>query len=218
MSCIPNASVDPVLRKYRGSDYNYANLARAYATAACSDQCAPFKNSPGTYDTCCKQHAANQPAAKPVLQTTTASKKQTSKNISSALDECKTKYGGSCTKECATATSQLCKDCQKACGETSTPGKTNTTPTDTPASTDTTPATDTTTPDTTTTDTGTTDTTTTDTGSATSSGSGFSMSNLFQSVCGSGSSIPLLCNNEQTFTAIVVIIAVTFIVLIMKRL
>lgn len=218
MSCIHNSTVDPVLKKYRGSDYYYANLARAYATAACSDQCAPFKNSPGTYDTCCKQHAANQPAAKPVLQSTTQSKKQTAQNISSGLSECKTKYGGSCTKECATAGSQLCKDCQKACGETSTPGKTNTTPTDTPASTDTTPATtDTTTPtDTTTTDTGTTDTGTTDTGSATSGGS-FSMSNLFQQVCGS-SQIPFLCNNEQTFTAVVVILAVTFIVLIMKRL
>jgi len=37
----------------------------AYAGAACASACAPFKNSPGTYATCCKQHAATAAAAKP---------------------------------------------------------------------------------------------------------------------------------------------------------
>jgi hypothetical protein len=41
-------------------------LARAYAAAVpCASACAPFKNSPGTYATCCKQHAATAAAAKP---------------------------------------------------------------------------------------------------------------------------------------------------------
>lgn len=219
MSCIHNSAVDPVLKRYRGSDYYYADLARAYASSTCSDQCAPFKNSPGTYDTCCKQHAANapKPAATPAptkfAPITPAPGPSPSKSGSSA---CKSKFGGSCTGECATPTSQKCKDCEKACGgNASSPDEVapdTTTPDTTPADdTTTTPAEDTTTtPDTT--------TTTTEDTSATSGGSGFSMSSLFQNVCGTGSKIPLLCNNEGTFTAIVVILAVTFIVLIMKRL
>jgi hypothetical protein len=32
-------------------------IRRAYAvTVPCAAACAPFKNSPGTYATCCKQH------------------------------------------------------------------------------------------------------------------------------------------------------------------
>lgn len=34
-------------------------------TVPCSVQCAPFKISPATYATCCKQHAATAAAAKP---------------------------------------------------------------------------------------------------------------------------------------------------------
>jgi hypothetical protein len=42
-------------------------LARAYAvTVPCAAACAPFKSSPATYATCCKQHAANAPKPKPV--------------------------------------------------------------------------------------------------------------------------------------------------------
>jgi hypothetical protein len=41
-------------------------LARAYAATTCSLQCAPFKNSPGTYATCCKQHAATAAARPPI--------------------------------------------------------------------------------------------------------------------------------------------------------
>ena len=37
----------------------YQSLARAYAlTVQCAAACAPFKSSPATYATCCKQHAA----------------------------------------------------------------------------------------------------------------------------------------------------------------
>ena len=32
--------------------------ALAYAVTTCAAACAPFKNSPGTYATCCKQHSA----------------------------------------------------------------------------------------------------------------------------------------------------------------
>ena len=42
-----------------------SEYAYAYAGAACASACAPFKNSPGTYATCCKQHAATAAAAKP---------------------------------------------------------------------------------------------------------------------------------------------------------
>lgn len=47
--------------------WNVATYARAYATTPvpCAAACAPFKNSPGTYATCCKQHAVPKPAAKP---------------------------------------------------------------------------------------------------------------------------------------------------------
>ena len=42
-------------------------MACAYAvTAPCAAACAPFKSSPATYATCCKQHAANAPKPKPV--------------------------------------------------------------------------------------------------------------------------------------------------------
>jgi hypothetical protein len=37
----------------------------AYAAAPCASACAPFASSPGTYATCCKQHAATAAAAKP---------------------------------------------------------------------------------------------------------------------------------------------------------
>ena len=42
-------------------------MAGAYAATPCAAACAPFKNSPGTYATCCKQHAAvaTRPAATP---------------------------------------------------------------------------------------------------------------------------------------------------------
>ena len=35
-------------------------------SAPCAAACAPFKSSPATYATCCKQHAANAPKPKPV--------------------------------------------------------------------------------------------------------------------------------------------------------
>ena len=39
--------------------------------APCAAACAPFKSSPGTYATCCKQHAATAAAApKPALKPT----------------------------------------------------------------------------------------------------------------------------------------------------
>ena len=40
----------------------------------CAAACASFKNSPGTYATCCKQYAANAPKPKPVAKPTTATK------------------------------------------------------------------------------------------------------------------------------------------------
>ena len=50
-------------------DFPVSEYARAYAVtpAPCAAACAPFKNSPATYATCCKQHAAAvpKPAAKP---------------------------------------------------------------------------------------------------------------------------------------------------------
>ena len=61
--------------------------ARAYAvTAPCAAACAPFKNSPGTYATCCKQHAATaKPAVKPKTATkvypSLASKPQSTNNL-----------------------------------------------------------------------------------------------------------------------------------------
>jgi len=45
----------------------YQSLARAYAvTVQCAAASAPSKNSPGTYATCCKQHAATAAAKPPV--------------------------------------------------------------------------------------------------------------------------------------------------------
>lgn len=48
-------------------DFPVSTYARAYAVTPvpCAPACAPFKNSPATYATCCKQHAAAKPAAKP---------------------------------------------------------------------------------------------------------------------------------------------------------
>ena len=37
-------------------------------TVPCSAQCAPFKSSPATYATCCKQHAATAVAKRGVLK------------------------------------------------------------------------------------------------------------------------------------------------------
>ncbi len=46
--------------------YNYITkqTAFAYAAAPCASTCAPFVSSPGTYATCCKQHAATAAAPK----------------------------------------------------------------------------------------------------------------------------------------------------------
>jgi hypothetical protein len=59
-------------------------LARAYAVTplACAAACAPFKSSPATYATCCKQHAANAP--KPAIPQPAATK-PVSKVIKSTL-------------------------------------------------------------------------------------------------------------------------------------
>jgi hypothetical protein len=46
----------------------FSTYARSYAVVAppCATACAPFKSSPATYATCCKQHAAAAPKPKPV--------------------------------------------------------------------------------------------------------------------------------------------------------
>jgi hypothetical protein len=47
----------------------YQSLARAYAfTVQCAAACVPFKSSPATYATCCRQHAATAPAKPAVLK------------------------------------------------------------------------------------------------------------------------------------------------------
>jgi len=46
-------------------DDTFSEYARAYAVAPCAAACTPFKGSPGTYATFCKQHAATASAAKP---------------------------------------------------------------------------------------------------------------------------------------------------------
>ena len=43
--------------------------AYAVTPAPCAAACAPFKNSPATYQTCCKQHAANAPKTVTPAQT-----------------------------------------------------------------------------------------------------------------------------------------------------
>ena len=43
---------------------NISTYPRAYAPAPCAAACNPFKNSPGTYATWCKQHAATVAARK----------------------------------------------------------------------------------------------------------------------------------------------------------
>ena len=53
------------------TSFVYQSLARAYAVTVppCAAACAPFKSSPATYATCCKEHAATAAAApKPIPQ------------------------------------------------------------------------------------------------------------------------------------------------------
>jgi hypothetical protein len=63
---------------------NYSIYARAYAVTPlpCAAACTPFKSSPATYATCCKQHAANAPKSKPAAKPATKTYPLTYKPLS----------------------------------------------------------------------------------------------------------------------------------------
>jgi hypothetical protein len=184
VSSIHYTLADPVYNRYRNQDPHYRDISHAFA--ACASACTPFKNSPGTYATCCKQHAANAPpkpapissrfpAGGPTPVTPPSKKKSGSKSSKTGCTKaCKSfakKDPTQCTSCCAAAGGDQ-TECDTCCGTTSTSDTTGTT-TDT-GTTDTT-GTDTTTTE----DTG---TTTTETGGAT----GSIFDRMYQSICCGG--------------------------------
>lgn len=190
MSSVHYTLADPVYGRYRNMDSYYRDVSRASAACStnipgCSSQCAGFKNSPCTYQTCCNQHKTSAPASKPVLQSRSNVLKDTQKqrDSSSKSSGSKSSKKDPCAKNCSSFKSSDPNQCKTCCvgngGDQST--------CDTCCGT--TSTTDTGTTDTGTTDTGTTDTSGDTTTTTTDSGPvGGIFERMYQSVCCGGSS------------------------------